>query len=303
MRRRKRTWLEGLLHPVIREELMRQLRPVNYSLPYVLLVSPLLLETDQHELVEKVVVVDVPVDVQIQRTMARDTNDREQVETHHRRSDAARTTTPKSRRRVVDNNLAMMDVERQVEQLHQTFLAAFGALVSMSRHPSRPAVDALTLTPIAITRSCFRDKFGVPRQPGLTRFAHADLIIQSPFDREDAFRGLETASHLWLTFQFHEAVRAEWRPVVRPPRLGGNKKIGVFASRSPFRPNSLGLVSREKRRTDAGRGRSPGVADWGPRFLSTAPPSWTSSPICHLQIQCRKPPWVGRSPHRRIVYR
>lgn len=111
----------------------------------------------------------------------------------------------------------------------------------MSRHPSRPAADALTLTPIALTRSCFRDKFGVPRQPGLTRFAHAELVIQPPFDREDAFRGLETASHLWLTFQFHEAVRAEWRPVVRPPRLGGNRKIGVFASRSPFRPNSLGL--------------------------------------------------------------
>ncbi|MBZ2168446.1 tRNA (N6-threonylcarbamoyladenosine(37)-N6)-methyltransferase TrmO [Marinobacter sp. F4216] len=111
----------------------------------------------------------------------------------------------------------------------------------MPRHPSRPAQEALTLTPIAITRSCFRDKFGVPRQPGLTLHAHADLIIQSPFDREDAFRGLESASHLWLTFQFHEAVRAEWRPVVRPPRLGGNKKMGVFASRSPFRPNSLGL--------------------------------------------------------------
>ena len=109
------------------------------------------------------------------------------------------------------------------------------------RHKSRPADQALTLTPIAITHSCFKDKFGVPRQPGLTRHAHAELLIQSPFDREDAFRGLETASHLWLTFQFHEAIRAEWRPVVRPPRLGGNKKIGVFASRSPFRPNSLGL--------------------------------------------------------------
>lgn len=109
------------------------------------------------------------------------------------------------------------------------------------RHKSRPANEALTLTHIAITHSCFKDKFGVPRQPGLTRHAHADLLIQSPFDREDAFRGLETASHLWLTFQFHEAIRAEWRPVVRPPRLGGNKKIGVFASRSPFRPNSLGL--------------------------------------------------------------
>ncbi|QSP94503.1 tRNA (N6-threonylcarbamoyladenosine(37)-N6)-methyltransferase TrmO [Marinobacter salinisoli] len=111
----------------------------------------------------------------------------------------------------------------------------------MPRHHARPAQEALTLSPIAITRSCFQDKFGVPRQPGLTRHAHANLIIQPPYDREDAFRGLESASHLWLTFQFHEAVRAEWRPVVRPPRLGGNKKIGVFASRSPFRPNSLGL--------------------------------------------------------------
>ncbi|WP_417566259.1 tRNA (N6-threonylcarbamoyladenosine(37)-N6)-methyltransferase TrmO [Marinobacter sp.] len=111
----------------------------------------------------------------------------------------------------------------------------------MPRHPSKPAAEALTLSPIAIARSCFRDKFGVPRQPGLTRHARADLVIQSPFDREDAFRGLETASHLWLTFQFHEAVRVEWRPVVRPPRLGGNRKVGVFASRSPFRPNSLGL--------------------------------------------------------------
>ncbi|MDP4532044.1 dephospho-CoA kinase [Marinobacter salarius] len=121
----ERAWLEGLLHPVIREELMRQLHPDNYSLPYVLLASPLLLETDQHELVEKIVVVDVPVDVQIQRTMARDTNDREQVE----RIIAAQM--PREQRlqkadHVVDNNRAMIDVERQVEQLHQTFLAAFG---------------------------------------------------------------------------------------------------------------------------------------------------------------------------------
>lgn len=115
--------------------------------------------------------------------------------------------------------------------------------------------NALTLTPIAHARSCFRDKFGVPRQPGLTRHAHADLVIAPPFDREDAFRGLETASHLWLTFQFHEAVREEWRPVVRPPRLGGNRKMGVFASRSPFRPNSLGLsvVRNEGLRRKNGR--------------------------------------------------
>lgn len=97
------------------------------------------------------------------------------------------------------------------------------------------------MTPVALTRSCFQDKFAVPRQPGLTRNAWGDLVILPPFNREDAFRGLETCSHLWLTFQFHEAVRADWRPVVRPPRLGGNRKVGVFASRSPFRPNSLGL--------------------------------------------------------------
>jgi len=121
----ERAWLEELLHPVIREELMRQLRPDNYSLPYVLLVSPLLLETDQHELVDKIVVVDVPVDVQIKRTMARDTDDRAQVE----RIIAAQMAREKRLQKaddVVDNNLAMMDVERQVEQLHQTFLAAFG---------------------------------------------------------------------------------------------------------------------------------------------------------------------------------
>lgn len=122
---KERTWLESLLHPVIREELMRQLHPDNYALPYVLLVSPLLLETDQHELVEKIVVVDVPVEVQIERTMARDTNDREQVE----RIIAAQMPREQRLQKaddVVDNNRAMIDVERQVEQLHQTFLAAFG---------------------------------------------------------------------------------------------------------------------------------------------------------------------------------
>lgn len=76
----QRRWLEGLLHPLIREELIRQLSPEDYSLPYVMLVSPLLLETDQHELVERVVVVDVPEETQVERTMERDGNSREQVE-------------------------------------------------------------------------------------------------------------------------------------------------------------------------------------------------------------------------------
>lgn len=120
----ERAWLEGLLHPVIREELVRQLHPDDYALPYVLLVSPLLLETDQHQLVDKVVVVDVPVDVQIERTMARDDNAREQVQ---RIIDAQ---IPREQRlqkadEVVDNNRPVSEVERRVDELHKQFMVAF----------------------------------------------------------------------------------------------------------------------------------------------------------------------------------
>ncbi|AZT84558.1 dephospho-CoA kinase [Marinobacter sp. NP-4(2019)] len=121
----ERAWLEGLLHPVIREDLIRQLHPADYSLPYVLLVSPLLLETDQHQLVEKVVVVDVPVEVQLSRTMARDDNDRAQVE----RIIAAQMPREKRLQKadeVVDNNKELSDVERQVGELHKKFMVAFG---------------------------------------------------------------------------------------------------------------------------------------------------------------------------------
>lgn len=121
----ERAWLEGLLHPVIREDLIRQLHPADYSLPYVLLVSPLLLETDQHQLAEKVVVVDVPVEVQLSRTMARDDNDQAQVE----RIIAAQMPREKRLQKadeVVDNNKELSDVERQVGELHKKFMVAFG---------------------------------------------------------------------------------------------------------------------------------------------------------------------------------
>ncbi|MEQ9544739.1 MAG: dephospho-CoA kinase [Marinobacter sp.] len=121
----ERAWLEGLLHPVIREELIRQLHPADYSLPYVLLVSPLLLETDQHQLAEKVVVVDVPVEVQLSRTMARDDNDKAQVE----RIIAAQIPREKRLQKadeVLDNTEVMSDVERQVGELHKKFMVAFG---------------------------------------------------------------------------------------------------------------------------------------------------------------------------------
>lgn len=121
----ERAWLEGLLHPVIREELVRQLHPADYTLPYVLLVSPLLLETDQHELVDKVVVVDVPVNVQIERTMARDENTREQVQ---RIIDAQISREQRLQRadEVVDNSQPVVEVERRVEELHRKFMVAFG---------------------------------------------------------------------------------------------------------------------------------------------------------------------------------
>lgn len=117
----QRAWLESLLHPIIRDELIRQLNPENYRLPYVLLVSPLLLETDQHELVNRVVVVDVPEEVQVDRTMARDTNSREQVE----RIIGAQMSREKKLERadaVIDNNRSMDDVARQVRELHERLL-------------------------------------------------------------------------------------------------------------------------------------------------------------------------------------
>ncbi|WP_138437245.1 dephospho-CoA kinase [Marinobacter shengliensis] len=122
----ERIWLERLLHPVIREELVRQLQSpdATYSQPYVLLVSPLLLETDQHELVDRIVVVDVPEDIQIERTMARDDNSQAQVE----RIMAAQMARDERRSRadaVIDNNCPLQDVERQVCELHNRFLFEF----------------------------------------------------------------------------------------------------------------------------------------------------------------------------------
>lgn len=99
----------------------------------------------------------------------------------------------------------------------------------------------MTLDPIGTVRSCFGGKFAVPRQPGLCPSAWGTLVFHPPYRSPEAVRGIEGFSHLWLVFGFHETAAAGWKPTVRPPRLGGNKRIGVFASRSTFRPNGLGL--------------------------------------------------------------
>lgn len=97
------------------------------------------------------------------------------------------------------------------------------------------------IRPIGWIRSPFREKFGIPRQPLLVEAAEGVLELLPEFARPEALQGIEGYSHLWLEFVFHRHLEQGWQPRVRPPRLGGNKKVGVFASRSPFRPNPLGL--------------------------------------------------------------
>lgn len=94
---------------------------------------------------------------------------------------------------------------------------------------------------IGLVHSCYREKFGIPRQPGLVKSATGIVEMLPPCNREEMFRELDAFSHIWLQFQFHEAVADGWRPTVRPPWLGGQKRVGLFASRSPHRPNFLGM--------------------------------------------------------------
>ena len=94
---------------------------------------------------------------------------------------------------------------------------------------------------IARIRSDFPEKFGIPRQSGLVPQLRAKIVFEPEFRNADALRGIEGFSHLWLIWRFSAAVRETWSPTVRPPRLGGNERVGVFATRSPFRPNAVGL--------------------------------------------------------------
>lgn len=98
-----------------------------------------------------------------------------------------------------------------------------------------------TVTPIGVVRSCFKEKFGIPRQAGLVSDTDAFVVILPPFDIPESFRGIEGFSHIWILSLLHANLAANWKPTVRPPRLGGNRRMGVFATRSPYRPNSIGL--------------------------------------------------------------
>ena len=101
----------------------------------------------------------------------------------------------------------------------------------------------VTIQVIARMHSDFATKFGIPRQSGLVEELRSTIVFEPEYRNADALRGIEDFSHLWIIWQFSEAVRQGWSPTVRPPRLGGNTRMGVFATRSPFRPNNLGLSS------------------------------------------------------------
>ena len=102
-------------------------------------------------------------------------------------------------------------------------------------------MDPINIQVIAQMRSDFPTKFGIPRQSTLVEELQSTIVFEPDFRNADALRGIEGFSHIWIIWQFSEAVRTEWSPTVRPPRLGGNTRMGVFATRSPFRPNNLGL--------------------------------------------------------------
>ncbi len=102
-------------------------------------------------------------------------------------------------------------------------------------------MSAFQFEQIGVIRSPYKEKFAVPRQPGLVKSGGGELHLIAPYNQADAVRGLEAFSHLWVLFIFHQTMAGGWRPTVRPPRLGGNARMGVFATRSTFRPNPVGM--------------------------------------------------------------
>ena len=117
----------------------------------------------------------------------------------------------------------------------------------------------------------FATKFGVPRQSGLVAELMGEIVLEPEYRNPDAVRGLEEFSHLWLVWEFSKAVRSDWSPTVRPPRLGGNQRLGVFATRSPFRPNPIGLSCVRLERIDLEDSRKPVILVSGVDMMDGTP--------------------------------
>ena len=132
-------------------------------------------------------------------------------------------------------------------------------------------MEEFTIRPIARIRSEFVEKFGIPRQSGLAPAAKARVVFEPEFRSAEAVRGLEEVSHIWLLWRFSEAKLEKWSPTVRPPRLGGNRRLGVFATRSPFRPNSLGLSAVRLERVELQTPEGPVLYVAGADLLDGTP--------------------------------
>ena len=132
-------------------------------------------------------------------------------------------------------------------------------------------METYTLKVIAHIRTDLPEKFGVPRQSGLIPELKGTIIFEPEYRSMDALRGLEEFSHLWLIWQFSKATREDWSPLVRPPRLGGNEKMGVFATRSPYRPNALGLSSVELEKVELDRELGPVIHVRGVDLMDGTP--------------------------------
>ena len=132
-------------------------------------------------------------------------------------------------------------------------------------------METYTLKVIARIRTDLPEKFGVPRQSGLIPELKGTIVFEPEYRNMDALRGLEEFSHLWLVWQFSKATREDWSPLVRPPRLGGNEKMGVFATRSPFRPNAIGLSSVELEKVELDRELGPVIHVRGVDLMDGTP--------------------------------
>ena len=127
------------------------------------------------------------------------------------------------------------------------------------------------MKPIAHIRSDFPTKFGVPRQAGLVDSLRSAVVFEPEFRIPEALRGIEGFSHLWLIWEFSQAKRADWSPTVRPPRLGGNARLGVFATRSPFRPNPIGLSCVKLERVELSSPEGPRLLVSGADLMDGTP--------------------------------
>ena len=144
--------------------------------------------------------------------------------------------------------------------------------------------------PVARVSTCYPDKFGVPRQSGLVPGARARLVFEPPFRHPDAVRGLEGFSHLWLIWVFSESVNEGWSPTVRPPRLGGNVRMGVFATRAPFRPNPIGLSAVRLEKVELHPQDGPPILDIKPYVpladcIPEASEGFTAVPYERLDVE------------------